>query len=164
MNANVQKAKGWCLMKGKVTLNITPLTNVRATQGDRVFFRIPRDKLRPDGLKRLLRLERYNNYKVSLLAEAKRNRFILPEQGAIVVFFIPVPKSWSEKKKRLMHLQLHCGKPDLDNILKGFFDGLFTNDHHIGNISVTKLWINSDKGKIEITFNAGLYGSKDTLV
>lgn len=147
-----------------VTLNISPRTHVRATQGDRVFFRIPRADLRPAGLKRLLRLEGYNNYKVSLLAEAKRNKFILPEQGASVVFFIPVPKSWSKKKKKSMHLQLHCGKPDIDNLLKGFLDGLFTEDHHIGNIMVTKLWINEPIGRIEITLNDRLYGSKDTLV
>lgn len=151
-------------MRDKIILNITPLTNVRSTQGDRIYFRIPRDKLRPEGLKRLKRLEKYNDYKVSLLAEAKRNRFVLPEQGAVVVFFIPVPKSWSNKKKKSMHMQLHSGKPDLDNILKGFFDGLFTEDHHIGSISVTKLWVNDTKGRIEITFKAGLYGSKDTLV
>lgn len=151
-------------MRSKITLDITPLTNVRATQGDKVFFRIPREQLRPAGLKRLLRLEKYNDYKVSLLAEAKRNRFICPEQGAEVVFYLPVPKSWSNRKKKEKHLKLHSGKPDLDNMLKAFFDGLFTEDHHIGSIMVTKLWINDIKGKIEITFNAGIYGSKDTLV
>ena len=58
-------------MKQKVILNITPQTHVRATQGDSIFFRIPREKLRPSGLSRLLRLEKYNQYKVDLLAEAK---------------------------------------------------------------------------------------------
>jgi hypothetical protein len=37
----------------KVILNITPQTHVRATQGDSIFFRIPRDKLRPAGLKQV---------------------------------------------------------------------------------------------------------------
>ena len=60
----------------KIILNITPQTHVRATQGDSVFFRIPREKLRPQGLKRLQRLERYNQYKVDLSAEAKKKNFI----------------------------------------------------------------------------------------
>ena len=50
-------------MSKKVILNITPQTHVRATQGDSIFFRIPREKLRPAGLSRLLRLEKYNKYK-----------------------------------------------------------------------------------------------------
>ena len=47
-------------MPRKVILNITPQTHVRATQGDSIFFRIPREKLRPAGLSRLMRLEKYN--------------------------------------------------------------------------------------------------------
>ena len=64
-------------MLKKVILNITPQTHVRATQGDSVFFRIPREKLRPSGLSRLMRLEKYNQYKLDLHAEAKRKNFIL---------------------------------------------------------------------------------------
>ena len=91
-------------MLKKVILNITPQTHVRATQGDSIFFRIPREKLRPAGLSRLLRLEKYNKYKVDLLAEAKAKQFILPPVGASITFFIPVPPSWSKKKKKLHHV------------------------------------------------------------
>ena len=63
-------------MPRKIILNITPQTHVRATQGDSVFFRIPREKLRPSGLSRLMRLEKYNQYKIelsdSLMAEDKQ--------------------------------------------------------------------------------------------
>ena len=62
-------------MPKKYTFKITPQTNVRSTQGDRIYFRIQRDKLRPEGLKRLMRLERYNKYKIDLLALAKAMRF-----------------------------------------------------------------------------------------
>jgi hypothetical protein len=61
----------------KVTLNITPQSHLRSTRGDSIFFRIPREKLRPAGLQRLNRIERYNNYKISLLAEAKKKSFVL---------------------------------------------------------------------------------------
>ena len=52
------------MLKKKYILNITPQTNVRATQGDKIFFRIPREKLYKSGLARLQRLERYNEYKI----------------------------------------------------------------------------------------------------
>ena len=111
-------------MKQKVILNITPQTHVRATQGDSIFFRIPREKLRPSGLSRLLRLEKYNQYKVDLLAESKAKAFVMPPQGASITFFIPVPASWSKKKKKQHHGMLHQSKPDLDNLLKAASDCL----------------------------------------
>ena len=33
-------------------------------------------------------------------------------------FILPMPKSWSKKKKQLMHGKPHIIKPDLDNIIK----------------------------------------------
>jgi Holliday junction resolvase RusA-like endonuclease len=135
----------------KVILNITPQTFVRATQGDRIFFRIPRDKLRPPGLKRLLRLERYNEYKLSVNTLAKEKKFTFPEQGASIIFFIPVPVSWSEKKKKLHHGTLHQSKPDLDNLLKAMMDSLLSEDKFIAHYGeLCKVWVNLDYGWIEI--------------
>jgi Holliday junction resolvase RusA-like endonuclease len=152
------------MQEKKVILNITPQTHVRATQGDSVFFKIPRDKLRPPGLKRLLRLERYNKYKVSLLALAKQSRFSLPEQGASIVFYIPVPKTWRKWQKEQMHLQLHQSKPDLDNLTKAVFDSLLTEDKHIANITLTKKWVNQEHGWIEIELNTPAIRSRDVLI
>lgn len=135
----------------KYLLNITPQTHVRATQGDSIFFKIPRNKLRPSGLKRLLRLEKYNNYKVALLAEAKKNKFVFPEQGAHITFYIPCPKSWSQKKKRQYHNTLHQSKPDLDNLLKSFGDSLLSEDKYIAHIELTKRWVDFPVGWIEIS-------------
>jgi Holliday junction resolvase RusA-like endonuclease len=136
----------------KVILNITPQTHVRATQGDKVFFRIPRELLRPPGLKRLLRLERYNQYKIDLLAEAKEKHFDFPSQGAAICFFIPVPRSWSMKKKKMHHGFLHQSKPDLDNLLKALGDSLIMEDKYIAHYgSLQKRWVNFPLGWIEIT-------------
>lgn len=148
----------------KIVFDITPQTAVRATQGDSIFFRIPREKLRPAGLKRLLRLERYNEYKLSLSALAKTHRFSPPEQGGHLIFYIPVPKSWKEYKKKEMHLKLHQSKPDWDNLSKAFFDGLLSEDKYIADIHVTKKWINEEKGKIEFIFNLPIYPSNDVLI
>lgn len=150
-------------MSRKIILNISPETHVRATQGDRVFFKIPRDKLRPAGLKRLKRLEKYNRYKISLLAEAKRMRFVLPEQGAAVTFFIPVSKSWPKWKKEKMHMQLHQEKPDWDNLAKAMGDSLLIEDKHIASIMITKRWVNQTTGWIEIMISDPTLGSPDNL-
>lgn len=121
------------------------------TKGDSIFFRIPRDQLRPSGLKRLLRLERYNNYKVALLAEAKRQQFVFPPQGATITFYIPVPPSWSKKKKRLYHGKLHQSKPDLDNLLKALCDSLLIEDKYVAHYGgLAKRWVDHEEGWIEI--------------
>lgn len=134
----------------RIILNITPQTHVRTTQGDRWFFRIPRDKLRPSGLKRLTRIERYNQYKIDLLAEAKRKNFTLPAAGLSVVFFIPCPQSWSNKKKKLYHGTFHQSSPDIDNLNKAFFDSLVSEDKFVANISLTKRWVDFPIGWIEL--------------
>jgi Holliday junction resolvase RusA-like endonuclease len=135
----------------KVILNITPQTHVRATQGDSIFFRIPREKLRPAGLKRLMRLERYNKYKLDLDSEAKRKSFIMPPIGASITFVIPVPRSWSNKKKKLYHGTFHQSKPDIDNLQKAFLDSLMKEDKQIAHLEVQKRWVDFEVGWIEIT-------------
>lgn len=137
-------------MQKRIVLNITPQTNVRATQGDRVFFRIPRDQLRPPGLKRLKRLERYNEYKLSLLALAKQNHFEFMPQGCSFRFYIPMPKTWNKKKRKLMHFKLHQTKPDLDNLMKAAGDSLLTQDMGIAHFEAVKFWVDFPTGWIEI--------------
>lgn len=137
---------------------------MRSTQGDRIYFRIPRDKLRPAGLKRLLRLERYNKYKVDLLALAKKLRFTHPEQGGHLTFYIPVPKTWKKYKKEQMHLQLHQSKPDWDNLAKAWGDSLMNEDKGIADIRVTKKWVNQESGWIEFTVELPSERSTDNLM
>lgn len=137
-------------MEKKVILNISPQTHIRTNTGDRIFFRIPRHLLRPAGLKRLLRIERYNNYKVDLLAESKRKQFTLSPSGMNITFYIPVPKSWSQKKKTAHHGMLHQSTPDIDNFCKAMFDSLVSEDKFIAHISLTKRWVDYPTGWIEI--------------
>lgn len=52
-----------------------------------------------------------------------------PLEGAIRVkvdFYMPIPKSWSEKKKRLAEAGeiRPASRPDLDNLEKALFDGM----------------------------------------
>ena len=151
-------------MRKSVTFEITPETHVRATQGDRVFFRIPREKLYPSGLKRLLRLEKYNNYKISLKAIANQKKFVVPEQGGHIIFYIPVPKTWKEYKKKEMHMKLHQSKPDWDNLAKAFFDAMLSEDKEVADVRVTKRWVNKTEGWIEFNFYLPEFPSKDVLI
>jgi len=133
----------------KIILNVTPETHVRSTRGDSIFFRIPREKLYPSGLARLQRLERYNNYKVNLLTEAKKKNFTIPAVGLSVTFYLPVPKSWSQKKKTAYHGTYHQSRIDIDNLTKGFFDALVAEDKYIANVTLTKRWVDFERGWIE---------------
>lgn len=157
-------------MQKKYILNITPQTNVRATQGDRIFFRIPREKLYASGLKRLTRLEKYNQYKLDLSAESKRKQFQFPEQGASIKFFIPMPKSWRKFKRDTMHFKLHKSRPDIDNLCKGLFDALFSEDKNVSHFEAAKFWVDFPVGWIEVVESQPIYDSmeipkclKDTL-
>jgi Holliday junction resolvase RusA-like endonuclease len=125
------------------------MSHIRATRNDAIFFRIKRELLRPDGLRRLLRLERYNAYKVALLAQAKEKKFEIPAAGLSVTFFIPMPKSWSQKKKNAHNGLLMQSRPDIDNLIKSFCDSLCSEDKYIANISATKRWADFPDGWIE---------------
>lgn len=64
----------------------------------------------------------------------------LPESGYHVTFVIPMPKSWS-KKKRAQHVgQPHQQKPDKDNLEKALLDAVFDEDSHVWDGRVTKIW------------------------
>ena len=84
--------------------------------------------------------------------QVKVLRIIVPECGWWIVFHLPVPASWSEKKK-LSHIgRRHQQKPDKDNLEKGLLDAIYGDDCVVWDARVTKLW--AREGAIEI-FSAG---------
>lgn len=111
-----------------------------------------------------MRLERYNEYKLNIAAEAKRQRFKMPEQGTHITFYFPVPKSWPKYKKAAKHLMLHDDVPDVDNCGKAIMDSLMAEDKKIADIHLTKKWVNAESGYIEIRLNLPVHNSPDTLV
>ncbi|QSW33791.1 MULTISPECIES: RusA family crossover junction endodeoxyribonuclease [Leclercia] len=64
----------------------------------------------------------------------------LPEANSHVTFILPMPKSWSKKKRAEMNGKPHQSKPDKDNLEKALLDALFEDDAHIWDSRVTKLW------------------------
>lgn len=65
-----------------------------------------------------------------------------------VIFHIPMPKSWSNKKKLKMDSKPHLNRPDIDNLGKAIMDAVLKEDSHIHDIRLSKIW--SFEGYIEI--------------
>lgn len=111
--------------------NVTPMGKPRMTRADKW-------KKRPE----VLRYRAFCDH-VRLLGVE------LPEAGAHVTFILPMPLSWS-KKKRLQHDgQPHQAKPDCDNMLKALMDAIYVDDAHVWDCRVTKVW--GETGQIVIT-------------
>jgi Holliday junction resolvase RusA-like endonuclease len=88
----------------------------------------------------------------SLSAEAKRLNFTMQPVGMSITFYIPVPRSWSKKKKAAHHSQYHTSVPDLDNLTKAFKDSLLQEDKGIAHYEVSKRWVDNETGWIEVYF------------
>lgn len=84
-----------------------------------------------------------------------RKAFPEPLEGAVsvsLVFQVPMPKSWSNKKKEAMLGKPHIQRPDLDNFIKLWSDAcneiLYNDDSQIYQIVATKVW--AEKGGIHL--------------
>ena len=112
------------------TYKITPVAKPRMTQSDRW-------KKRPCVMK-------YWAFKdLVRLAGIK-----LPEGGSHVIFHMPMPKSWSKKKRAEMDGQPHKSTKDRDNLTKALQDACLDQDKTLWDMRTTKLW--SYEGKIEV--------------
>lgn len=72
----------------------------------------------------------------------------VPESGAHVTFHIPMPKSWSKKRRAEMLGQPHQQRPDTDNLAKALLDAVLPEDSGVWDIRTTKRW--AETGSIEI--------------
>lgn len=66
-----------------------------------------------------------------------------------IVFGLPMPNSWSNKKKALMDGLPHQSRPDIDNLEKAFLDALCTDDSYVWDVHATKLWSRDPYIKVE---------------
>lgn len=100
---------------------IAPVAKPRMTQSDKW-------KKRPA-------TKKYWNFK-----DQVQKAGVAVNDGDTIVFHIPMPKSWSKKKKQQMAEQYHKQRPDCDNLLKALLDAIYDEDSHISNVSVIKRW------------------------
>lgn len=64
-----------------------------------------------------------------------------------LTFHLPMPKSWSKKRRNQMLGTPHKQKPDIDNLVKSFLDCLLEDDSYVWRVDASKLW--SEGGSIE---------------
>ena len=72
----------------------------------------------------------------------------LHADGSMVTFVLPMPKSWSAKKREAMDRQPHEQKPDLSNLIKALEDALMVDDSAIHTMAARKVW--GESGQIWI--------------
>lgn len=75
-----------------------------------------------------------------------RKQLVVFENGQNITFFIPMPKSWSKKKKEDHVLMPVKTRPDIDNYLKALFDALYDEDSHIWHVGRIKKLYNYEGG------------------
>lgn len=82
----------------------------------------------------------YYVFKRCLEAFSLRDKYVVTNCLSLI-FVIPMPASWSQKKRHSMNGQPHTVKPDLDNLIKAFKDSLCENDSHIHTYDqMRKVW------------------------
>jgi len=83
--------------------------------------------------------------------ECRARGMHIPESGATITFVLPMPKSWSERKKSRLEGEPHTTKPDLSNILKAAEDALYSDDSAIWHYAgLKKVWGRSGRIIIEV--------------
>jgi Holliday junction resolvase RusA-like endonuclease len=83
--------------------------------------------------------KRYFDYKEELRQIALVASFVLPPLF-IATFTLPMPPSWSIKKRAAMNGQPHTSKPDIDNLWKALTDALLADDQIAHTLVAKKVW------------------------
>lgn len=99
--------------------------------------------------------KKYLQYKEAIRWTIKQQFKGKPIDGAVGVtvwFYMPMPETWSKKKKAEMVNRYHTKKPDIDNLIKGLFDALnnliWVDDNRVVDMTVFKVY--GEKPGIEI--------------
>ena len=109
-------------------LNIPPCPNPRMTKADRW-------RKRPSVLKFFAFRDAVREWP----RETMHNK-ILEMESFEIEFHVPMPKSWSKKKRGYMNGAAHQQRPDLDNYLKAWKDSVFEEDSVVWRVKASKMW------------------------
>lgn len=94
---------------------------------------------RADSWRKPPRVLKYHDFRDEISFQANQQGYEVPERLGLV-FIIPMPPSWTKKKRQQMEGAPHQSKPDCDNIQKAFLDALCTDDQFVWDIHATKFW------------------------
>jgi len=97
-------------------------------------------------------MDRYHAFQKDLKAALNGREVPMP---CHLVFYLPMSKSWSAKKKREFFGTKHEYTPDRDNLDKAFWDAYFYSqgsgdDAHIWDCRATKIWVYQGQEGIEV--------------
>lgn len=81
-------------------------------------------------------VKRYRAYQTELLVRGLQ----IPTPVCHLIFVMPIPPSWSERKKAEHDGQPHQQKPDRDNLEKAVLDTAFGEDCHLWHGATSKIW------------------------
>lgn len=82
---------------------------------------------------------RYRQFRDELRREATRVGYTL-QPVLHITFVLPMPESWSARKREKMVGLPHRGRPDRDNLLKAFQDTFGGDDGFVWDGRTTKVW------------------------
>ena len=115
-------------------LNIPPCPKPRMTKADRW-------RKRPSVLKFFAFRDAVRQYKESkVVLQSAYHAHHLEFESFEIEFHVPMPKSWSKKKKGYMNGSAHQQRPDLDNYLKAWKDSVYEEDAIVWRVKASKLW------------------------
>ncbi len=92
---------------------------------------------------------KYIEWRDELKRECNRVLYFPQTSGYWLKFFIPMPKSWSIKKKNKFRFEPCLKKEDTSNFVKAYEDALFKDDSVIWDFRASKFW--ADIGYIEVS-------------
>lgn len=127
--------------------HVKPMGKPRMSQSDKWKT----DPNHPDPKRRQRKVvTKYIDFKRSI--QMQLNGFEIPVINVWVIFHLPMPKSWTDKKKVAYRNEIHQQKPDKDNLEKALLDALMSEDKEIADSRITKLWCDRGRERIEIYY------------
>lgn len=109
------------------TFKVEPVGKPRMTQRDKWLVRAPVAKYRSfcDALRADVALHKLE---FSMLAPLE------------LLFVLPMPRSWSARKRASKNGGPCRSRPDIDNLIKGVLDALFEEDCGVWKVTAEKQW------------------------
>lgn len=101
---------------------VTPTPKPRMTKSDR--------------WKKRSCVQRYWEFK----DQCKKLNVKIPLCNAHIIFVMPMPKSWSVKKRKELDGTPHQQRPDKDNLEKAILDAVYDEDCKVWDSRTTKIW------------------------
>ena len=146
LKPKTNSSQSWLMIEHTLTITVVPMGAPRMTRRDK-WARRPA-------------VLRYHAFKDKLRLAVNRSPVArqMVESGKIEALswnaWLPLPDSWSKRKKTALAGELHRQKPDRDNIDKAILDALFDDDSGIASGAIEKRWDDGQGPRIELHFIA----------